>query len=51
MAGATARAGYGSCVSGAQPVASWDVATLRSAAWKEGTAETRAALGELLPRL
>ncbi|WP_307530125.1 hypothetical protein [Streptomyces umbrinus] len=41
---------YGYCVSDADPVASWDMAALRSAAWKEGIAETRAALEELLPR-
>ncbi|MFJ6050364.1 hypothetical protein [Streptomyces sp. NPDC092307] len=41
---------YGHCVSGAQPVTSWDRATLRSAAWKECLAEARTALVALMSR-
>jgi hypothetical protein len=39
---------YGYCASGAEPVVAWDFATLRSAAWRQRIAETRATLQELL---
>ncbi|MEU6229094.1 hypothetical protein [Streptomyces sp. NPDC047042] len=39
---------YGYCASGAEPVVAWDLATLRSAAWRQRIAETRATLQELL---
>ncbi|WP_159027572.1 MULTISPECIES: hypothetical protein [unclassified Streptomyces] len=39
---------YGCCASGAEPAVARDFATLRSAAWRQRIAETRAALQELL---
>jgi hypothetical protein len=39
---------YGYCASGAEPVVAWHFATLRSAAWRQRIAETRATLQELL---
>ncbi|MFD7459228.1 MULTISPECIES: hypothetical protein [unclassified Streptomyces] len=39
---------YGYCASGAEPVVAWDFTTLRSAAWRQRTAEARETLRELL---
>ncbi|MGW1022177.1 hypothetical protein ACWD4J_00460 [Streptomyces sp. NPDC002577] len=39
---------YGYCVTGAEPVAEWDIATLRSEEWRHRIAEVRAALDALL---
>ncbi|MFI6965790.1 hypothetical protein [Streptomyces sp. NPDC050255] len=39
---------YGHCVSGHEPTTSWDMPTLRSAAWKTGVAQTRATLKDRL---
>ncbi|WP_128092276.1 hypothetical protein [Streptomyces resistomycificus] len=39
---------YGYCVSGTEPTAEWDIATLRSEAWRFRVSEARAALEALL---
>ncbi|MER5966425.1 hypothetical protein [Streptomyces sp. NPDC002057] len=39
---------YGFCVSGAEPVAEWDLTALRGDEWKSRVAEARAALEALL---